>query len=149
MDVNSIWTTPYLNAIYEFVGIDSTTGFLIFLAGFLVAVYWVKNIFVAISYNIQYKFTFSNQKKMAYKMLECYLDQPYFFHLSHNSAELIRSINTDIVMMFQGILSILQFFAELLVCIVLGTFLFIRDPGITLILVIFMLAFLIFFMKKI
>jgi ABC-type bacteriocin/lantibiotic exporter with double-glycine peptidase domain len=148
MDVNSIWTTPYLNAIYEFVGIDSTTGFLIFLAGFLVAVYWVKNIFVAISYNIQYKFTFSNQKKMAYKMLECYLDQPYFFHLSHNSAELIRSINTDIVMMFQGILSILQFFAELLVCIVLGTFLFIRDPGITLILVIFMLAFLIFFMKK-
>lgn len=148
MDVNSIWTTPYLNAIYQFFGFGGATSFLVFLAGVLVVVYWAKNILVAISYNIQYKFTFSNQKKMAYRMLECYLDQPYFFHLSHNSAELIRSINTDIVMMFQGILSILQFFAELLVCMVLGTFLFIRDPGITLILVIFMLSFVIFFMKK-
>lgn len=148
MDVNSIRTTPYLNALYQFFNFGSATSFLVFLVVFLVVVYWAKNILVAISYNIQYKFTFSNQKKMAYKMLECYLDQPYFFHLSHNSAELIRSINTDIVMMFQGILSILQFFAELLVCTVLGTFLFIRDPGITLILIIFMLSFVIFFMKK-
>ena len=148
MDVNSIYTTSYLSVIYQFFDFGSATSFLIFLAGVLVMVYWVKNILVAISYNMQYKFTFSNQKKMAHRMLECYLDQPYFFHLSHNSAELVRSINTDIVMMFQGILSILQFFAELLVCIVLGAFLFIRDPGITLVLVFFMLSFVIFFMKK-
>lgn len=148
MDVNSIQTTPYLNAIYQFFGFDSPTSFLIFLSAVLIVVYWVKNIFVAISYNLQYKFTFSNQKRMAYKMLECYLNQPYFFHLSHNSAELIRSINTDIVMMFQGILSILQFFAEMLVCVVLGAYLFVRDPEIMSILIIFMIAFVIFFAKK-
>ncbi len=148
MDPNCIQATPYLRIIYQFLGFDNIVSFLIFLSIVLIVVYWVKNILVAISYNLQYKFTFSNQKKMAYKMLKCYLSQPYFFHLSHNSAELIRSINTDIVMMFQGVLSILQFFAEILVCIVLGGYLLIKDPGITVILIIFMLAFVVFFVKK-
>lgn len=148
MDPGSIQTTPYLKAIYDFFHFENVTGFLIFLAVVLIVVYWVKNILVAVSYNYQYKFTFSNQKKMAYKMLECYLNQPYFFHLSNNSAELVRSINTDIVMMFQGVLSILQLFAELLVCAVLGGYLLVKDPEITLILVAFLLFFVIFFARK-
>ena len=148
MDPSYIQKTFYLRYIYDTFGFSGTTSFLIFLAVALIVVYWIKNVLVSISYNLQYKFTFSNQKRMAYKMLECYLDQPYFFHLSHNSAELIRSINTDIVMMFQGVLSILQFFAEILVCIVLGTSLFIKDASITLILIVFLLAFVLLFAKK-
>ena len=148
MDPNSIQTTPYLHAVYQFFGFNSPVSFLIFLAVILIAIYWIKNILTAISYNLQYKFTFSNQKRIAYKMLECYLSQPYFFHLTNNSAELIRSINTDIVMMFQGILSILQFFAEILVCIVLGSYLFIKDPQITTVIVVFMLVFVVFFTKR-
>lgn len=148
VDPGCIQTTPYLKMMYQFLDFNNTSRFLVFLAVVLIVVYWIKNILVAVSYNLQYKFTFSNQKRMAYKMLECYLNQPYFFHLSHNSAELIRSINTDIVMMFQGVLSILQFFAEILVCVVLGSYLLIKDPQITVILVIFLLSFVIFFAKK-
>lgn len=148
MDPGCIQSTPYLNAVYQFFSFDGPVGFLIFLAAVLIVVYWIKNILTAVSYNLQYKFTFSNQKRIAYKMLECYLSQPYYFHLTNNSAELIRSINTDIVMMFQGILSILQFFAESLVCIVLGGFLFYKDPQITCVLVAFMLCFIILFTRK-
>lgn len=148
MDPGYIQKTGYLRYIYNTFNFSGTTSFLIFLAVALIVVYWVKNTLVSISYNLQYKFTFSNQKRMANKMLECYLAQPYFFHLSHNSAELIRSINTDIVMMFQGVLSILQFFAEILVCIVLGTFLFVKDASITTILIVFLLAFVLLFAKK-
>lgn len=144
----SIQTTLYLKFIYESLHFKNTISFLIFLSVLLIAVYWIKNMFVAISYNLQYRFTFNNQKLMAYKMLQCYLQQPYSFHLDHNSAELIRSINTDIVMMFQGVLAILQFFAEILVCIVLGIFLFISDPQITLILLVFMFVFIMIFAKK-
>ena len=148
MDPGCIQTTPYLNTVYRLFGFQDAVSFLIFLAVFLIAVYWIKNALSIVSYNLQYKFTFSNQKRIAYKMLKCYLSQPYFFHLSNSSAELIRSINTDIVMMFQGILALLQFFAEILVCIVLGTFLFVKDPEITIILVVFLLCFMIFFMKR-
>ena len=149
MDDSSIQKTLYLNTIYTTLKFDNSTNFLIFLAIFLITVYWVKNALMIASYNLQYKFTFSNQKKMAYKMLQCYLNQPYFFHLSHSSAELIRSINTDIVMMFQGILAILQFFAEILVCAVLGVFLFVTDIQITIIIIISLLIFVVLFTKKI
>ncbi|MCI7595924.1 MAG: ABC transporter ATP-binding protein/permease [Lachnospiraceae bacterium] len=149
MNENSINETPYLNTLYRLGGFGNSTNFLIFLAVVLIVIYWIKNFLVAVSYNLQYKFTFSNQKRMAYKLLECYLSQPYFFHLSHSSAELIRSINTDIVMMFQGILALLQFFAEILVCLVLGSFLFFTDPQITIIIVIALLLFVVLFTKKI
>lgn len=148
MDPGCIRTTPYLNFIYQLFDFHSAVSFLIFLSAALIGIYWIKNILIALSYNLQYKFTFSNQKKIAYKMLECYLLQPYYFHLSNNSAELIRSINTDIVMMFQGILSMLQFLAEILVCLVLGGYLLFKDPQITLIIVAFLLLFVIFFTKK-
>ena len=149
MNENSINETPYLNMLYRLGGFGNSTNFLIFLAVVLIVIYWIKNFLVAVSYNLQYKFTFSNQKRMAYKLLECYLSQPYFFQLSHSSAELIRSINTDIVMMFQGILALLQFFAEILVCLVLGSFLFFTDPQITIIIVIALLLFVVLFTKKI
>ncbi len=149
MNENSINEPPYLNMLYRLGGFGNSTNFLIFLAVVLIVIYWIKNFLVAVSYNLQYKFTFSNQKRMAYKLLECYLSQPYFFHLSHSSAELIRSINTDIVMMFQGILALLQFFAEILVCLVLGSFLFFTDPQITIIIVIALLLFVVLFTKKI
>ena len=149
MDQSSIQKTWYLSYIYSFMAFKNSNNFLIFLAVFLISVYWIKNLLMIISYNLQHKFTFSNQKNMAHKLLHHYLSQPYFFHLSHSSAELIRSINTDIVMMFQGILSLLQFFAEILVCIVLGTFLLITDMQITVVIVLSLLLFVILFTKKI
>ena len=131
MDPECIQTTSYLNFLYQFFGFHSAVSFLIFLSAALIVIYWTKNILTVLSYNLQYKFTFSNQKKLAYKMLECYLSQPYYFHLSNNSAELVRSINTDIVMMFQGILSMLQFMAEIMVCLVLGGYLLFKDPPVS------------------
>lgn len=148
MSPDSIQSTPYLAFVYNLFGFKNATHFLVFLAIFLILVYWVKNAAVAVSYNLQHKFTFNNQKRMAYRMLECYLNQPYYFHLEHNSSELIRSINTDLVMMFQAILSAIQLFAELMVCAVLGTYLFIADASITIVIVFFMLAFVIFFAKN-
>ena len=148
MDPECIQTTPYLNFLYRYFHFDNVVSFLIFLSGTLIIIYWIKNVLTILSYNLQYKFTFSNQKKVAYKMLECYLSQPYYFHLSNNSAELVRSINTDIVMMFQGILSMLQFMAEILVCLVLGGYLLFKDPQITLIILAFLLIFVIFFIKR-
>lgn len=148
VDQNSVQTTPYLQAIYQWFAFKNTTEFLIFLAVVLIVVYWVKNFLIAMSYSLQYKFTFNNQKLMAYKMMDRYMQLPYAFHLSHSSAELIRSINTDIAMMFQGVLALLQLLAEIFVCVVLCSFLFFRDPGITTVLLVFLLAFLFLFAKR-
>ena len=99
-------------------------------------------------YQLQYKFTFSNQRKLAYRLMKCYMEEPYYFHLSHNSADLIRSINTDVVMMFQGVLAMLQLIAEGLVCIVLGVYLVIKDKSIAIGICVFMIIFLAIFANK-
>lgn len=148
MAPNIIERTGYLRWIYYTFNFPSTNSFLAFLGAALIAVYIMKNVCVSIMYQLQYKFTFSNQRKLASKMMACYMKQPYHFHLSHNSAELIRSINTDVVMMFQGVLSILQLIAEVLVCIVLGTYLLIKDKSITIGVCVFMIVCLLLFANK-
>lgn len=148
MDPEIIKRTDYLWWIYCAFDFQNTNHFLAFLGGILIVIYILKNVCVSAMYQLQYKFTFSNQRKLASKMMECYMMQPYYFHLSHSSADLIRSINTDVTMMFQGVLSILQLIAEALVCLVLGAFLIIKDKSITIGVCLFLIFFLFFFAKK-
>lgn len=148
MTPETIERTGYLKWIYETLHFHSTNTFLALIAGCLILIYILKNVFVSIMYQLQYKFTFSNQRKLAYRLMECYMRQPYYFHLSHNSADLIRSINTDVVMMFQGVLSMLQLIAEGMVCLVLGVYLLIQDKSIAIGVCVFMFLFLASFAKK-
>ena len=148
MEPDSIHETWYLSWVYITFHFQSEKSFMIFLAIVLIAVYIVKNAYLCLMYSLQYRFTFSNQRKMANRMLECYLGQPYSFHLVHNSADLIRNVSTDTDMMFKGILSIVQLFTELLVCVTLGVFLFIRDKVITIGIIAILGGFLLIFAKS-
>jgi len=148
MSPEVITRTDYLNWLYVHMRFSNANVFLAFLAGCLIVIYIAKNLFVSIMYQLQYRFTFSSQRKLAYRLMDCYMREPYYFHLSHNSADLIRSINTDIVMMFQGVLSMLQLIAEVMVCIVLGVYLLIRDKSITVGVCGFMILFLWVFARK-
>lgn len=137
----------YLSWIYENLGFQSNVDFMVFLSVTLIVIYIVKNIYLCIMYNLQYQFTFSNQRKLAYRMLKCYMKQPYSFHLAHNSADLMRNVSTDTNMMFLGVLAILQLITEGMVCIALGIFLFIQDKSITVGVVVILCAFLLIFAK--
>ncbi len=148
MDSSVIQENKYLKMIYDIGGFDGTNSFIIFVSVMFIFIYLIKNAFIIVSYNFQYKFTFINQKKMASKMLRCYLKQPYIFHLNHNSAELIRSINTDISMMFQAILAILGLIAEILVCLVLGIYLVYQDLMMTMVVAMVLVLFAAIFLKR-
>lgn len=138
MDDSVIDRTWYLLWIREAFGLVDGKEILIFLAVSLIIIYIVKNIVVSVMYKLQYKFTFDSQRYLAGKMMDCYMRQPYYFHLSHNSAELIRSIQTDVSGMFQGLLSMIQLIAELMVCAVLGIYLVIKDKSIAIAVIAFM-----------
>lgn len=137
-----------LGKIYYFCGFKSVNYYILFIAISFIVIYFVKNIFIIVSYDFQHKFTFLNQKLIATRMLRCYMKQNYSFHLMHNSAELIRGINTDVAMMFQAILAILGLVAETLICITLGIFLLLKDAMMTLIVASMLILFVLFFLKK-
>ena len=147
MEPKSIQETWYLSLIYDTFHFQTEQSLMIFLAISLIVIYIIKNAYLCLMYSLQYRFTFSNQRKMAKRMLECYLNQPYSFHLLHNSADLVRNVSNDTNMMFQGILSIVQLLTELLVCVTLGVFLFIQDKAITIGIVAILGIFLLIFAK--
>ena len=121
----------YLKIPYESLNFQNTTVFIIFVAVILIAVYILKNVYLCFMYYAQYRFTYDNRRKVATRMLNAYLKQPYSYHRIHPSSELMRNISTDTERMFDCVLSILQLFTEGCVCVVLVVYLFIMDKSIT------------------
>ena len=81
--------------IYEKFHMTSVRPLIMLLLVSLIVVYVIKNAFLIYMYNKQYKFIFENQRVLADRMVKCYMSQPYLFHVSKNSAELLRNINED------------------------------------------------------
>ena len=147
MDPSSIQRRWYLKWVYDAFGFQNNTDFIIFVAVVLIVVYVVKNLYLCFMYNMQYRFTYENRRRVATRMLKAYLRQPYSYHRVHPSSELMRNISTDTERMFEGVLSILQLLTEICVCVVLGIYLFIMDKTITIGVGIIMALFLVIFTK--
>lgn len=147
MNPASIQETEYLKFIYDILGFESSTYFMVFLAAVMIVIYIVKNLYISVMYNLQYHFTFTNQRKMAYRMLKCYMNQPYYFHVSHGSSELMRNISGDTNMLFQVVLAVMDLLTEIMVCMVLGIFLLIQDKSITIGLLLVLSGFLLIFAR--
>ena len=133
--------------IYDLFHMTSTNQLILFLLLSMVAVYIIKNAFLIYMYMMQFKFVFENQRVLANKMMSCYLNQSYLFHVSKNSAELLRNINTDTGNFFGALQAAIRLLTELMVCGVLGIYLLIKDKTITISIICLMLIMLFCFMK--
>lgn len=138
----------YIGTIYRMLSVQSPKHFIIISAIVLILIYILKNGYIALMYNLQYRFTYNNQRRLSTRILKAYMQQPYLFHVSHNSAELMRNISTDTTMFFQAVLGTLQLMTEICVCGVLGVFLMYTDKTITIGVVTLMILFLLVFLKK-
>lgn len=147
LDPRSIETTSYLKFIYDLLGFHSTNGFMIFLGLALIIIYIIKNVYISLMYDAQYRFTYRNQCRISSKLLDAYLQEDYLFHVEHNSAELLRNVNSDVNIFFQVVLGVMQLFTEISVCLILLIFLMFMDVSITIGVAILLSAFAIGFMK--
>lgn len=132
LNPDQILEAPVLGDLYRILGFADINEYIVFLGGAIIVVYILKNIYVYIMHSMQYRFTYENQRMLSYKMMNCYMKQPYLFHLDHNSAELSRNINEDTVSFFEAILAGLQLASEGGVCLALLLFLLYQDISITL-----------------
>lgn len=152
LDPGSIHETPYLKFFYDFLNFRSPNSFMAFLGICLIVIYIVKNVYIALMYDSQYRFTYHNQCRISAKLLDAYLREDYLFHVAHNSAELLRNINSDVTVFFQVVLGILQLATEMSVCALLVIFLLFTDViitiGVALLLTIFVMGFMKLFRNK-
>ena len=128
--MNEKW---YLLLISDIFGFRDTKQIIVFLALMLVFVYIVKNAYISMMYDLQYRFIFNNQRRLAVKMMNSYIHQNYLFHVSRNVAELQRNVTEDVNGFYTVVLNAMQFIAEASVCVVLAVFLLRIDVMTTLV----------------
>lgn len=109
--------------MYRWIGnlfqIKSAREFVLFFTIFLIGVYLLKNIYVLFQNSLQYKFVYNNQRRLSTRMMNCYLQQDYLYHVAIGVAELQRNVTSDVGSFYSVVLALIQFETEALVCTLL------------------------------
>jgi ABC-type multidrug transport system fused ATPase/permease subunit len=116
-----------------------------FLSVALIAVYIIKNAYIILENNMQYRFSYNNRRRLARELLTYYAHKEYLFHVNTNVADLKRNVETDVFQFWGAVLCMMEFSMELLVCVVLMVYLLISDWQSTLAVVAILGLFLAFF----
>lgn len=147
LDTSLIHKNHYYSFLFKIWNLQSDVQFLIIMAIVLVVIYIVKNLYLLFMYDVQFRFTNNNQRRVAYKIMECYMKQTYLFHVSKNISELQRNVTIDVNMFFAAVLSVIQLITEAVVCVLLVIYLFITDKSITIGVAVLLFIFAIVFLK--
>lgn len=131
MDQNIMLESTIMSYLYRFFSFEKYEYFLALLAGSIIAIYIIKNVYIIIEKNTIYRFAYRIQRTISTKLLKSYMKEPYTFHLNKNIAVLQRSMQEDTDQFAKAILHFMEMAAEACVCIVLGIYLFIVSKSIT------------------
>lgn len=96
--------TPIFHFIYQRLGFDSTSQFLLIFGLCIISIFYLK-IFIAFNvtrYVFAYGFKF--QGNLCLRLLHTYLTAPYTFHLKRNTATLIQIVIKDTDVFCNGVL---------------------------------------------
>lgn len=93
-----------LNWLYSALRADSSQTFLLWISVIILAIYLLKNAYLAALTYLQYYFLYKKQISLSSRLLQSYLYSPYTFHLQRNSAELVRNITSEVPQVFANVL---------------------------------------------
>lgn len=122
MEPEELVNKRYIAVVVKTLNLKDTYSIVYLCGVFISLVYVIKNVYLFVSSRIQSKFRWRFQKNLSTKMLASYMKRPYVYFLDINSAEIIRTLSTDVF----GVLEILQngfrFFSEFFTVVLIGIF---------------------------
>ena len=125
----------FLNPIIKYLGNPNKIDLLKYFLFFMIILYIIKNIFLAILNLWQYKFVNNIQVKISNKLLKVYLFQPYEFYFERNTTNLFKNVAHEVGQFEYYILQILQLSTEIPIVIGIILILFkVDDLGTSLLL---------------
>ena len=92
MDQNAMLESTLMSWLYQFFSFEKYEYFLAVLAGSIIAIYIIKNVYIIIEKNTIYRFAYRIQRTISTNLLKSYMKEPYTFHLNKNIAVLQRSM---------------------------------------------------------
>lgn len=148
LDSETMMDNKYISMFSNITGIRNANTIIVIVAIGIILIFILKNVYVVFQAKLQFEFSYFGLRDLRCRMMDAYLHQRYPFHLEHNSAELIRNVNTDCNMFYATVLNFLQLITEVVVCAMIGIFLIYKDPIIAIGVVLSMAFFMFVFMKK-
>ena len=117
-----------LQPIFDFFG-DPSPGSIVVIGMFLlVGVYIVKNIYLGTVKYLQMRFQARVEVRLSNGLFDRYLHQPYSYHLTQNSSQLIRNLMDARAITDYAIAPVLLVFTETLILLGLATVLLVIQP---------------------
>lgn len=132
MDEQALEKYSYMRAIYDFLGLQSQTQFIILILGAMAVIFAVKNIYLYIQQKALCHFVYTNQFSTSERMMKNYLHKDYEFYLNADTAVVQRTITSDVNNMYALILNSLQLVSETIVFVILAVVLIVADWKMTL-----------------
>lgn len=93
-------THPDIATMARTIGITNHTELIIAGTLILILLYVAKNLYVAAEIYIQRRFAMKYQVIYSRELMSIYLLKPYTFHVNHNTAHILRNVNTGANMLF-------------------------------------------------
>lgn len=120
---------PHIAKISYACGIESYEDLIVSASLLIIGLYFLKNFYIAWENRLQIRFAIQNQIDYAKALLAEYLMKPYLFHVNHNTATLIRNVNSGPQAIFANILvSVLQLLTESVTALTIWGMLVVVDP---------------------
>lgn len=110
------------------IGIITHTQFIIAVSVLLIFVFVLKNLYLAWQLKLQINFSLKNQVYFSKMLMREYLFKPYLFHLNHNTATILRNVNSSGTIIFSNMyVSALQLLTEIVTGFVIWSMLLLID----------------------
>lgn len=129
----------YAQLICKMFHISEAKVYIEVLLILLILFFFMKNVYLLFEYYVQYSFIAKSQYKMRHDLMTGFIYKPYAFFLNANSGEIVRIFTEDTTQAFALLTSLLQFYTEAFVCVILGITIFIISPTIAFELVVILL----------
>jgi len=102
----------------------------------MIILFIIKDLFLIGQYYIQYRFVYNNRFLVQKQLLESYMKRPYEYFLHVESGEVLRVLQADVTGSFNLLATLLSFFTEIVVTIMLIITVLVISPVMTIFLVI-------------
>lgn len=120
---------PQIKYIANSVRIITHTQFIIAVSILLIFVFVLKNLYLAWQLRLQINFSLKNQIYFSKMLMREYLFKPYLFHLNHNTATILRNVNSSGAIIFSNMyVSAFQLLTEIVTGFVIWSMLLLIDP---------------------
>lgn len=131
LDADAIQKKWYVKCIRSVEPDISKKSVLIIIGIAIMLIYIIKNLLLLLSAYVQNRYAANMQRENSIKVLDAYLKRNYEFFLNTNSSIILRGIGADVSGVYLILLCCFTMVSEVLNVILLGIFLFIIDPFIT------------------